>query len=175
MWTEQYLNAEHAWSPLIATHSTACRGKIEYQLDLDTLGSFKIRHCKLLNKKERIMTTKNLVLVFGLALGSLSASWAQAHAKIEAAEPKPDSELSAAPEKVRLHFNETLEPAFSKIELIDAKNVALKLPKAVVDKADTRTLSVQLPELTAGQYLVRWTTMTRDGHKVKGEYRFKVR
>ena len=121
------------------------------------------------------MTTKSLLLVLCLAIGSLSASWAQAHAKIASAEPKADSALSAAPKKIKLQFNETLEPAFSRIELLDAKNAAIPLPKAVVDKADARTMSAQLPELPAGQYLVRWTTMTRDGHKVKGEYRFKVR
>lgn len=121
------------------------------------------------------MTTKNIILVLSLAIGSLSAGWAQAHAKIEATEPKADSELSAAPKMIKLQFNEMLEPAFSKIELLDAKNVALKLPKAIVDKADARTMSAPLPALSAGQYLVRWTTMTRDGHKVKGEYRFKVK
>lgn len=121
------------------------------------------------------MTIKSIVLVLSLATGVLSANWAQAHAKIDTAEPKADSELSAAPKEIKLQFNETLEPAFSKIELLDAKNVAIKLPKAVVDKVDAKTMSAPLPELRAGQYLVRWTTMTRDGHKVKGEYRFKVK
>lgn len=121
------------------------------------------------------MTAKNIVLVFSLAMGSFGASWAYAHAKIDAAEPKADSELSAAPKEIKLRFNETLEPAFSKIVLLDAKNVAIKLPKAVIDKADTRTLSVKLPVLGAGQYLVRWSTMSRDSHKMKGEYRFKVK
>ena len=43
------------------------------------------------------------------------------------------------------------------------------------DRADPKSLSTQLPALSAGQYLVRWSTMTRDGHKVMGEYRFKVK
>lgn len=121
------------------------------------------------------MTAKNFVFVLTLAIGSLTASWAHAHAKVETAEPKADSELSQPPKEIRLHFSDTLEPAFTKIALLDAKNVAIKLPKAVVDKADGKTVSAQLPVLGSGQYLVRWSTMTRDSHKVRGEYRFKVK
>jgi len=121
------------------------------------------------------MTTKKIVLALSLVIGSLYASFAHAHAKIDVAEPKADSELSAAPKEIRLHFTDTLEPAFSKIILLDAKNATVKLPKTVVGKADAKTMSAQLPVLSAGQYQVRWTIMTRDGHKVKGEYRFKFK
>ena len=121
------------------------------------------------------MTTKSFVLVLSLAIGSMATGLAHAHAKVETSEPKADSELSQPPKEIRLHFSDTLEPAFTKIVLLDAKNVSIKLPKAVVDKADAKTVSTQLPVLRAGQYLVRWSTMTRDSHKVKGEYRFKVK
>ncbi len=121
------------------------------------------------------MPAKNIALFLMLAVGGLCAGWAHAHAKIDKAEPKADSELSRAPKQIRLQFSDTLEPAFTKIMLLDAKNVAITLPKALVDSADTRVVSVQLPVLGAGAYLVRWSTMTRDSHKVKGEYRFKVR
>ena len=121
------------------------------------------------------MTTKNVVLVLSVAIGSLATCWAHAHAKVETAEPKADSELSQPPKVIRLHFSDTLEPAFTKIILLDAKNVAVKLPKAVIDKTDAKTVTAQLPVLRAGLYLVRWSTMTRDSHKVKGEYRFKIK
>ncbi len=118
---------------------------------------------------------KRIAFFLTLAIATLTASGAQAHAKIETAEPKADSELRQAPKEIRLHFSDTLEPAFTKIVLLDGKNVVIKLPKAVVEKADAKTVSAQLPVLRAGEYLVRWSTMTRDSHKVKGEYRFKVK
>ena len=121
------------------------------------------------------MTAKNFVFILSLAIGSVATSLAYAHAKVETAGPKADSELSQPPKEIRLHFSDTLEPAFTKIALLDAKNVSVKLPKAVVDKADGKTVSTQLPALRAGQYQVRWSTMTRDSHKIKGEYRFKVK
>ena len=121
------------------------------------------------------MPKKKFIFVLSMAIGSLCASLAQAHAKIDVAQPKADSELNAAPKEIRLHFTDTLEPAFSKIVLLDAKNAAVKLPKTVVGKADGKTMSAQLPMLGPGQYQVRWTIMTRDSHKVKGDYRFTVK
>jgi methionine-rich copper-binding protein CopC len=139
------------------------------------MGSFKIQAIEPANEKGFTMTAKNFVLVLSLAIGSLATSWSHAHAKVETAEPKADSELSEAPKEIRLHFSDTLEPAFTKIVLLDAKNVSIKLPRAVVDKSNAKTVSAQLPVLGAGQYLVRWSTMSRDSHKVKGEYRFIVK
>lgn len=121
------------------------------------------------------MTTKKYLAVLGLVMASLTATVAQAHAKLGAAEPKAGSAMTATPKEIRLHFNEALEPAFSKIELLDSKNVAIKLPKTLVDKADTKVMSVPLPVLGAGQYLVHWSTMTHDGHKAKGDYRFQLK
>ena len=121
------------------------------------------------------MISKNILVALTVFVGSLAATAAQAHAKIEAAEPKADSELTAAPKQINLHFNEKLEPAFSKIALLDARNTAITLPKVVIDKQDPKSMSAQLPMLKSGQYLVHWSTMTHDGHKAKGEYRFKVK
>ena len=109
-----------------------------------------------------------------IALGT-AASLAQAHAKIGATEPKADSELQHPPKEIRLHFNEALEGAFSKIELIDAKGTAVALPKAAVDKDDAKVMFAPVPALQPGEYSVRWSTMTHDGHKAKGHYSFKVK
>lgn len=121
------------------------------------------------------MISRNILVALTVFVASLAATGAQAHAKIEAAEPKADSELAAAPKQISLHFNEKLEPAFSKIALLDAKNAPIPLPKIAIDKQDSKSMSAQLPMLKSGQYLVRWSTMTHDGHKAKGEYRFRVK
>ena len=121
------------------------------------------------------MMNKHAMAFAVFVAGALATSLAQAHAKIESSEPKADSEVQGAPAAIRLHFNEALEPAFSKIELSDANAALITLPKAAVDKADPKLLAVQLPPLKAGQYQVRWSTMTHDGHKAKGDYRFRVK
>lgn len=121
------------------------------------------------------MIKKNLIAVVALAALGTLASVAQAHAKIEASEPKAGSALQGAPKEIRIHFNEALEPTFSKIQLVDAKAAEIALPKIAIDKADPKTMFAPVPSLQPGQYKVRWAAMTHDGHKVKGEFAFRVR
>lgn len=120
------------------------------------------------------MNTNKIVAVLTLAAAG-AASVAQAHAKIESSEPTPDSAMEGAPKAIRLHFNEALEPAFSKIELFDAEQAAVVLPKVAVDREDPKMMSTTVPALKSGKYSVRWTTMTHDGHKAKGQYSFTVK
>lgn len=104
-----------------------------------------------------------------------AATAAQAHAKLESAQPKANSQLATAPAEIRLRFNEPLEGAFSKIALVDARQAAVALPAIAFDKADPRIMFAALPALKPGRYEVRWSAMTRDGHKVKGQYAFAVK
>lgn len=121
------------------------------------------------------MNHKNICAAIMLVAAGAAASAVQAHAKIASTEPKAESELHGAPKQIRLQFNEALEGAFSKIELVDAREAAVKLPKAAVDKSDPRVMFTAVPALKPGQYSVRWSTMTHDGHKTKGQFSFKVK
>ena len=121
------------------------------------------------------MNTKNMLAAFILAAAGAATSAAQAHAKIESSQPKADSVLPAAPKEIRLQFNEPLEAAFSKVQLVDAKEADIALPKITLDKANPKVMFTALPPLQPGQYRVRWTAMTHDGHKVKGQFAFRVK
>lgn len=117
-------------------------------------------------------------LVIGILAGMLfaaAAPGAHAHAKIAQAEPKAQSELSASPKEIRLRYNEALEPAFSKIELVDAKQAPVALPRVALDKADPKVMFASVPALTPGQYEVRWSAMSRDGHKTQGHFVFALK
>jgi methionine-rich copper-binding protein CopC len=121
------------------------------------------------------MNQKNILAAILLVTAGAAASVAQAHAKLTSTEPKADSELRSAPKEIRLHFNEALEGAFSKIELAGAKEAMVTLPKTAVDKSDPKVMFTAVPALKPGQYSVRWSTMTHDGHKAKGQFSFKVK
>lgn len=110
---------------------------------------------------------------FFAILLACAAGSAFAHAKLEASVPPAGGTVASAPAALRLTFNEPLEAAFSKITLAGAGG-PVALPKAQVDKADTRVLAVPLPALAPGQYQVQWSAVTRDGHKVRGEFGFRV-
>jgi methionine-rich copper-binding protein CopC len=121
------------------------------------------------------MSSKKFIAAFTLAAAGVAAPAAQAHARIEASQPKANSDLQTAPKEIRLKFNEVLEPAFSKIELVDAKEAAVALPKIEFDKRDPKVMFTPVPALHPGQYQVRWSAMTHDGHKVKGQFAFRIK
>jgi methionine-rich copper-binding protein CopC len=121
------------------------------------------------------MSIKRILAVTTFALASAATSSAFAHAKLQASDPQAGSTLDTAPKQVRLKFNETLEPAFSKIRVTGPGNKEIALAATAVDKADPTVMTAPLPPLSTGEYHVQWTTMTRDGHKVKGELSFKLK
>lgn len=98
--------------------------------------------------------TMKLTYLFAAAALALAGGAAQAHAQLEASEPKAASTVDAAPKLIRLQFNERLEPAFSKISLRDAASQEVVLPKAELDKANPKALAVAVPPLAPGEYRV---------------------
>ena len=121
------------------------------------------------------MNIKQILIAASIAFAGISAGTAQAHAKLQSSQPKASSTLDSAPKTIRLQFNETLEAAFSKITLSDSSNKEIALPKVVLDKADSKAMLATVPVLKAGQYHVKWSTLTHDGHKTKGEFDFTVK
>jgi methionine-rich copper-binding protein CopC len=121
------------------------------------------------------MKTKHLIPIAATLLASTVASSAWAHAKLQASEPKAGTTVAAAPTAIRLQFNETLELPFSKIKLVNAEEATIEPSAIALDKADPKAMVATVPALPAGPYRVLWSTMTRDGHKVKGEYSFTVK
>ena len=99
-----------------------------------------------------------------------AASWAQAHAFLDHASPRVGS-TGAAPDHIELWMTEDLEPAFSSVQVFDAQ-------KQQVDKKDDKisgsTMTVSLPRLTAGTYLVKWKAVATDTHHTNGTFNFTV-
>jgi methionine-rich copper-binding protein CopC len=118
------------------------------------------------------MFLNRLLIAGAFAIAGATASTAQAHARLESSDPRASSTLDAAPRQIRLNFNETLEAAFSKIKLTGPNNGEIALQRVDVDKA---TMIAPVPALPSGEYRVQWTAMTHDGHKVKGEFTFRVK
>ncbi|MDN7671423.1 copper homeostasis periplasmic binding protein CopC [Burkholderia oklahomensis] len=100
---------------------------------------------------------------------------ALAHGKLERAVPAAGSTVDAAPDALRLTFNESLEATFSTVKVADASGAPVAAEKAKVDAVNPRVLTVAVPKLASGAYTVQWTVMTADAHKTKGSYVFKVK
>jgi methionine-rich copper-binding protein CopC len=114
------------------------------------------------------MKISRFVLVSFLSLAA--STLAQAHAFLDHASPRVGSTV-AAPDLVRLWMTEDLEPAFSKVRVFDAE-------KHQVDKKDAKisgsTMTVSLPKLASGTYLVKWTAVATDTHHTDGTFSFTV-
>lgn len=121
------------------------------------------------------MNIKNLLIAATAVASMAAAPAALAHAKLEASSPQANSIVSPAPAQVRLQFSEPLELPFSKVKLVDEQGAVVAPSKIAVDPANAKALVATIPSLHAGAYRVQWSTVTRDGHKVKGEYTFRVK
>ncbi len=104
---------------------------------------------------------------------SLAALPALAHSKPKTMTPEANSTV-AAPAQVSVVFTEALEPKFSSLQLMDAQGAVVSRDKSAVDPADAKHMTLALPRLAAGTYRVHWKTAALDGHRMDGDYSFKV-
>ena len=75
------------------------------------------------------------------------------------------------PERFELKFSGPVNEALSSLVLVDPAGDSVNATLgALLD--DGRTLVGDVPELTGGEYLVLWKTVSADGHPVSGEFSF---
>lgn len=95
---------------------------------------------------------------------------AQAHTRLVTTEPRDGAVLATAPSTLRLAFSTPVEPGFSHLEWSAGGTWHALAPEV----RGTR-LSAPLPRLGSGRYRVRWSVMSRDGHRQRGGLVFIVR
>ena len=105
-----------------------------------------------------------------------SPTHAMRHLRLVRSFPAADTVLARSPDTVRLWWSEPPELPFTKIELKNAKGVAVKLRPATrsIDKKDASVAASIVSPLTQGTYNVSWRTMSKDGHVMKGTFAFRV-
>lgn len=108
-----------------------------------------------------------------LFIWTLLPTVAFAHAHLDHARPAAGSTVSA-PKSVTLWFTESLEPAFSTIEVQDAKGNAVQMGTAAVGPSNRAELSVSLKPLAPGTYKVIWRVLSVDTHRTQGDFTFTV-
>lgn len=102
-------------------------------------------------------------------------SVAFAHAKLEAATPPIGGTVKDAPALLDLKFNEELNLKFTGVKVTGPDKKAIKTDDAMLMDGD-KEFMVSLPAgLGSGTYRVEWHALSRDGHKVRGEYQFTVK
>ena len=94
-----------------------------------------------------------------------------AHAKLQSTVPAADAQLQVAPKSLTLSFNEKVRLAVLTLT-VDGKDVPVTVDRNAPAAAQ---VSVALPALAVGKYVVQWSVLSvDDGHVSKGTFAFAV-
>lgn len=113
-------------------------------------------------------------IVSTLLLMLVAVPVALAHAHPKVMKPAPDS-TGPAPVSISITFSEAVEPKFSSIRLTDQNGNAAGSEVSKPLPADPKTITLAVPKLAAGTYVVQWVSVALDGHRLEGSYKFTVR
>ncbi|MGH2650070.1 MAG: copper resistance CopC family protein [Actinomycetota bacterium] len=105
----------------------------------------------------------------------LTPALAVPHAFLVKSIPARRAVLVRAPERVQLWFNERLEPQFSRVSVWDAGGRQMDLADVQAGPDDPKRLSVGIPPLAAGTYVVKFRVLSVDGHVVEDQFPFTLR
>ncbi len=97
-----------------------------------------------------------------------------AHARPKVMVPAANS-VVVSPASISITFSEAVEPRFSSLNVIDEHDKRLNVVTSMPLPNDPKTLTLALPPLAPGGYLVKWVSVATDGHRMEGEYKFTVR
>jgi methionine-rich copper-binding protein CopC len=114
-----------------------------------------------------------MLAVIGLVI-VLAASAAGAHAFLDRAEPRAGSVLKTSPAHVRLWFTGALEPAYSRVHVVNAIGERIDAGDSYVDPMNRALLTVSLPALSPGAYKVVWRILSVDTHVSEGHFIFRI-
>lgn len=112
-------------------------------------------------------------LALAAILAAARESWA--HGALKSSVPAAGSHLDKVPREIRLTFNENAERAFTRIALVGPDGREVSLGPVTIPKDSPRVAFAAIPELLApGVYTVRWQFGGRDGHPVRGSFKFTI-
>ncbi len=113
-----------------------------------------------------------LIVFMCLGLG-FPAFEVPAHAIVLESNPGHDARLAAPPARAVLRFNSKLEHGLSHASLEDSQGRMLIASLALQPGGPDR-LSIPLPVLGPGTYVLRYRVLATDGHITAGVLRFHV-
>lgn len=120
--------------------------------------------------------------VVALAIGAAALATSAFHAPsawhlhLKRAEPGVNDTVTVAPRVIRLWFTETPEVAGSRITLTAVGGNAVELGRPSLEAGTDPALTAEVAgAVSPGTYQVGWRAMARDGHTMRGTFKFVVR
>ena len=114
---------------------------------------------------------RNLIAPISLLLLSLSDPRAYAHAFLDRANPLVGSTVSTVPSEVSLTFTQSLEGAFSTVQVTGPNGARVDQGTPQVSG---NTMRVGIKASGAGTYRLRWRALSVDTHTTQGNFSFHV-
>lgn len=112
-----------------------------------------------------------LVTVLALLVASSGPSFA--HSVLQSSVPGADTSGSA-PDTIKLVFNETVDLAFTTIAITSPDGSVIALDGLTLSE-DGRTLTAPVTDqLAAGRYMLDWSLLSIDGHRIEDMFTFTV-
>lgn len=103
----------------------------------------------------------------------LTPSLASAHPAFVSGTPSPGDEVAGSPDELVIKFSQDLEPSRTLLEVRDALGATVARGGELGD--GPREFRLALPELSSGEYEVRWTSFSaEDGELARDAYTFTV-
>ena len=103
-----------------------------------------------------------------------SAAAASAHAELISTDPAAGSRLATAPKSVTLTFGEHVEISLGAVRVYDANGRSLGVSAARHPDGHSEKVTVDLPKLSDGTYVVAWRVVSADSHPVHAAFTFTV-
>ncbi|WP_374297185.1 copper resistance protein CopC [Sphingomonas sp.] len=94
-----------------------------------------------------------------------------AHDLVRRSVPAADSVVAPGPAAIRIEFSGRVDRPLSELVLRGPQGEQRVLD--LVRDVPTNALAAAPVELRPGEYLIRWTAMSSDGHLTRGDIRFR--
>lgn len=112
-----------------------------------------------------------ILKMLAVATLALISTLASAHSGLKHSMPENGSMLNLPPEGLMLEF--TMPVKLVKVQLADQSGEPIIIMNKPSKNFET-SFSIALPMLATGSYKVKWMTMGKDAHKMKGDFTFML-
>ena len=113
-------------------------------------------------------------LVASVGAVALTIGFAAGHGVLDRTDPRAGGSVKTVPSYVKLWFTGALEPAYSRVQVLDAAGKRMDLGDSGVDPDNRALLRVSVPALAPGTYRVVWRVLSVDSHVTEGQFSFQV-
>ena len=108
-----------------------------------------------------------------LCLLAVGVAPVSGHSFPESEAPAAGQTLNEPPSEVRIKYDAPIEKLFAQLAVIDSNGQDLAQGAPTVSD-DGYSLTVKLPRLKPGNYVVKWRVVGIDTHHTEGSYSFSV-